>query len=170
MVSRIRDARCDVLVVLATPASTGRLVKGLRSAGYAGTVVGGPSAASSAFLESAGASARGVVYPSSLAKGSRWEAFAQAYARRWQVPPLGSDLKAVLDAHLTPSQVPPADEPAAYAYDAVKIVTAATRQAGLNRARIRDAVRELAPFEGASGVVRWDAQGRAERQVVFARW
>jgi hypothetical protein len=42
---------------------------------------------------------------------------------------------------------------------------AAIRKAGLNRARIRDAVRELSGWQGASGVIRWDVLGQNERPV-----
>jgi hypothetical protein len=35
----------------------------------------------------------------------------------------------------------------------------------LNRARIRDAVRELSGWQGASGVIRWDVLGQNERPV-----
>jgi ABC-type branched-subunit amino acid transport system substrate-binding protein len=62
-----------------------------------------------------------------------------------------------LDAH--------ADYAAASAYDAVKLLVAAIRKAGLNRARIRDAVRGLSGWQGATGVIRWDALGQNDRPV-----
>jgi len=49
-------------------------------------------------------------------------------------------------------------------------VASAMRKAGLNRARIRDAVRALAPWPGASGDVTWDALGRNERVVALGVW
>ena len=52
------------------------------------------------------------------------------------------------------------DYAAVYAYDAVNLVIAAIRKAGLNRARIYDAIRELSPYTGVSGVIRFDALGR----------
>ncbi len=58
-----------------------------------------------------------------------------------------------------------ADFAALHAYDAARILVAAIRKAGLNRARIRDAVEELAPWTGVSGVIRWDALGRNSRRV-----
>ena len=62
------------------------------------------------------------------------------------------------------------DEWAANGYDAVKLTVAAIRRAGLNRIRIRDAVRALAPWTGAGGVARWDALGRNQRRVVPCSW
>jgi len=81
--------------------------------------------------------------------GPAWEAFAQAYETRWGQPP---------------------DDAAAHGYDAVRIVVAAVRWAGLNRPLIRDAVRSLAPWVGASGRIVWDALGRNDRPVVLGRW
>ena len=46
----------------------------------------------------------------------------------------------------------------------------AVRAAGLNRARIGDALRALAPWSGAAGSVRWDALGGNLRPVGLARW
>ena len=44
-------------------------------------------------------------------------------------------------------------------YDAVQLLVAAVRQAGLNRARIGDALRDLSPWDGVAGTVRWDTLG-----------
>ena len=55
-------------------------------------------------------------------------------------------------------------------YDAVRLVAEATRRAGLNRPRIRDAVRDIAPWRGVAGIVRWDTLGRNERPVGLATW
>ncbi len=57
-----------------------------------------------------------------------------------------------------------ADAPAC-AYDSVKMLAAAIREAGLNRSRIRDAMRSLSPYEGASGRIEWDAFGQNRRPV-----
>ncbi|MCR4415072.1 MAG: hypothetical protein NUV77_21850, partial [Thermoguttaceae bacterium] len=47
----------------------------------------------------------------------------------------------------------------------VKLVAEAVRKAGLNRARIGDALRELSPWQGECGVVRWDNLGSNARPV-----
>ena len=52
----------------------------------------------------------------------------------------------------------------------MRLVAAAVREAGLNRARIRDAVRALAPWPCASGAVGWNALGRNEGAPVLGRW
>ena len=60
------------------------------------------------------------------------------------------------------------DYAAVYAYDAANLVIAAIRKAGLNRVRIYDAMRELSPSTGASGVIRFDALGRSAHPVRLA--
>jgi branched-chain amino acid transport system substrate-binding protein len=61
------------------------------------------------------------------------------------------------------------DYAAAHAYDATNLLIAAIRRAGLNRARVRDAVRDLSPYDGASGLIEWDALGRNRRPIVLER-
>ncbi len=87
--------------------------------------------------------------PLSAGAGPAGEALARAYVGRWGEAP---------------------DDAAVQSYDAVRMTVAAVRQAGLNRARIRDAVRALAPWQGAGGLVRWDARGRNRRSVALGVW
>ena len=47
----------------------------------------------------------------------------------------------------------------------MRLLVAAVREAGLNRARIRDAVRELSPWHGITGVIDWDPLGQNQRPV-----
>jgi ABC-type branched-subunit amino acid transport system substrate-binding protein len=57
------------------------------------------------------------------------------------------------------------DYAAAHASDAVSLLIAAIRTAGLNRRAIRDALQRLSPFTGVSGEIRWDETGRNRRAV-----
>jgi ABC-type branched-subunit amino acid transport system substrate-binding protein len=59
----------------------------------------------------------------------------------------------------------PPDAAAAHAYDAVTLVVSALGNSGLNRARLRDALQSLSPYQGVSGLVQWDALGRNTRAV-----
>jgi branched-chain amino acid transport system substrate-binding protein len=137
------------VVVLAPSSLAGRVTAALRGEGFRGTIVGGAPAGRAAFRRAAGAAAEGVIAPLLVEPGPAWEAFAPAYAVRWGEPP---------------------DEAAAHGYDAVRLLAAAVRKAGLNRARIRDAVRSLAPWPGASGVVSWNPLGRNGRAVALGSW
>lgn len=57
------------------------------------------------------------------------------------------------------------DYAAACAYDSVKMLAEAVRRGGLNRERIREAMRALSPYEGASGRIEWDEFGQNRRPV-----
>ena len=48
---------------------------------------------------------------------------------------------------------------AAQAYDAVRLLAAALRRSGPNRARLRDALAEFSSYTGASGVISFDHAG-----------
>ncbi len=149
LAARLVAARPRALTVLAPSRAGGRLVAAVRGAGFRGTVVGGAPAARSAFRRAAGETAEGAIVPLLIETGPAWEAFAQAYAKRWGEPP---------------------DDAAAHGYDAVRLVAAAVREAGLNRARIRDAVRALAPWAGVAGPVRWNALGRNQAPAALGTW
>ena len=146
---RLLEEGPGAMVVLAPAETAGRLVAELRRRGFAGELVGGSTLALASFGRVAGAAAEGVVAPLLWQPSPEWDSFARMYENRWREPP---------------------DHGAAQSYDAVRLVADAVRRAGLNRARIRDAVRDLAPWEGVAGIVRWDALGRNERPVGLARW
>ena len=149
LAARLADGRPGALLVLAPSSVAGRLVAAVREAGYRGPILGGASAARAAFRRAAGPAADGVLAPVAAETGPAWDAFARAYEARWSEAP---------------------DDAATHAYDAVRMATAAVRRAGLNRARIRDAVRALAPWPGASGTVSWNALGRNERATALGAW
>jgi branched-chain amino acid transport system substrate-binding protein len=58
---------------------------------------------------------------------------------------------------------------ATQAYDAVRILAAALRRSGPNRARLRDALAELSPYAGASGVISFDHAGNDLSDVTLVR-
>lgn len=149
LAARLAEARPSALLVLAPPSAAGRLVAQMRGRGFAGKVVGGATLARRAFARAAGDAADEVLVPLGVEPGPAWSAFGREFEERWGEPP---------------------DEAAAHGYDAVRLVAAAVRGAGLNRARIRDAVRDLSPWAGISGAVSWNAVGRNERPVGLGAW
>ena len=148
-VERLLERGPRAVLVLGPARSAGAFVAALRRAAFKGMIFGSGTAAGRAFQSAAGDAAEGTFAPRSISPGAAWDAFVAAYERRWGDAP---------------------DEGAANGYDAVKLTVAAIRRAGLNRARIRDAVRAIAPWNGAGGVVRWDALGRNQRVVVACSW
>jgi branched-chain amino acid transport system substrate-binding protein len=143
------EHRPGAVLVLAPAGPAGRVVAALRRAGFRGTVLGGATLARTAFVGAAGSAAEGVVVPRLWEPSAEWDRFTRTYEARWGEPP---------------------DYAAGQAYDSVRLVADAVRRAGLNRARIRDALRALSPWTGVTGVVRWDAVGRNRRPVGIARW
>jgi branched-chain amino acid transport system substrate-binding protein len=148
-VTRVLASRPAAVLVLGPAPATGAFCRQLRAAGYRGALFGGATATGRAFHAAAGEAAEGLVAPSWILPGPTWDAFAAAYERRWREAPDGM---------------------AANAYDAVRLVTAAVRRAGPNRARIREAVATLAPWAGASGPIRFSPIGRSEREVRLGSW
>jgi branched-chain amino acid transport system substrate-binding protein len=58
---------------------------------------------------------------------------------------------------------------AAQAYDAVRLLAATLRRSGPNRARLRDALAELSPYAGVSGVISFDHAGNDLSDVTLVR-
>lgn len=140
----IVDARPPAVLVAAEARVAARLVTALRRAGYRGRILGGATLGRDAFRDAGGAAVDGVVFPILYEPGARWDAFAARFAGRFGRPP---------------------DYAAGQAYDSVRLLAAAVRKAGLNRPRIRDAVRGLSPWPGVTGVVAWDPLGQNQRSV-----
>ena len=138
------DARPDAVAVIAGIRDSARLVSLLRGVGFSGMIAGGPLFGRAAFAVEAGSAAEGAWFPW---VGEPATSFRQSFAARFGRQP---------------------DYAAASAYDAVRVAVAAIRKAGLNRARIRDAIAGLPPFEGASGRIEWDTFGQNRRAPVLA--
>jgi ABC-type branched-subunit amino acid transport system substrate-binding protein len=149
LAARLIGTRARAVLVLAPPGTAGRLVAALRARGFAGAVIGGATLALGAFRRAAGPSAEGVVVPRLWQPSPEWDSFARMYENRLGEPP---------------------DYAAGQSYDAVRLTAEAVRRAGLNRARVDDALRALAPWRGVTGLVEWDALGRNERPVGLAVW
>jgi branched-chain amino acid transport system substrate-binding protein len=138
----IRQAHPAVVVVIAGAADSASFLRALREAGVTACVFGGPGMARQQFVALAGQAAEGVRVPllwSMATDQPAVEEFVAAFSRRAGVPP---------------------DYAAAYTYDAMNLLFAAIRQADLNRARIRDAIRSLSGFDGVTGPINWDPTGQ----------
>jgi branched-chain amino acid transport system substrate-binding protein len=141
----LRDAAPAVVVLIAGPHESAGFLVAMREAGLAAAVFGGPAMGRRLFVDAAGEAAEGVVfpmlwYPSSA--GRRSATFAVQFRERFGMDP---------------------DYTAAHTYDGMTLLVAAIRKAGLNRARIRDALRMLSPFHGVTGRIAWDPTGHNNR-------
>jgi ABC-type branched-subunit amino acid transport system substrate-binding protein len=144
---RIVATHPRAVLLVATSRDAARIAKALRAVGFMGTIYGGATLARRAFTIEAGEAAEGTVAPLLYEHVPAWDAFATRFERRFGVE---------------------ADFLAGQAYDAVCLTIAAIRDAGLNRARILDAIRSRSPQRGVTGVHDWDPTGRNRRKVRLA--
>lgn len=144
LVQRSIQARPAAIVVIADPASSAEIVRQLRADGYAGDVLAGSSCGRQPFIQQAGAAADGIIFPLLVELGPPWQEFEKSFHDRFETNP---------------------DFAAGATYDAVHLLVAAIQQAGLNRARIADALRQRSPWNGVTGRVSWDSLGGNSRAV-----
>jgi branched-chain amino acid transport system substrate-binding protein len=83
-------------------------------------------------------------------------------------PSLGRDLASKFGERFEARWSVAPDYAAYHAYDSTRLLVAAIRRAGLNRAQIRAALAELSPWKGVSGTIRWDEIGRNSRGARLA--
>jgi len=144
LVGHVLTQQPKIAVLIAGVADSARMLIALREGGFTGAVIGGPAMGRRAFLAAAGKAAEGVLFPMLDEPSAGAEEFTVAFQRRTGYAP---------------------DYAAAQAYDSVCLLVTAIRRAGMNRARIGDAVRELSPWRGVSGIIRWDPLGQNTRTV-----
>ncbi|MGB5476605.1 MAG: ABC transporter substrate-binding protein [Thermoanaerobaculia bacterium] len=144
---RFEESSSSAALVIASAPDSATLVRALRQAGFEGTILGGPQLGRRAFLESAGEAAEGVILPllfDSEGDGCEAESFARTFQERTGARP---------------------DWAAAHTYDATRLLIESIRQSGLNRAAIRQAIVELTPWCGVTGIIEWDPTGQNHRPV-----
>jgi len=92
-------------------------------------------------------------------------------ANVWIVTPRlsGSLVRETFDKRYRARADIPPTPAAAQAYDAVRILAAALRRSGPNRARLRDALTALASYSGASGIISFDHAGNDLSDVTLVR-
>ncbi len=149
-VAKIREARADALVTWGQAGDMGRLVKRLRELGVDLPVFGPDRMLLPEFLREAGRAAEGVVAAVPFdpdREDPPWRGFQARFRKRFGRDP---------------------DHFAAYSYDGARILLEAIEGAGLNRARIRDALLALDRWEGVTGTMRFDPTGNQLGRVLPA--
>jgi branched-chain amino acid transport system substrate-binding protein len=144
LLEAIVDSEPHALVVIAGARPSARLIRAAREKGFSGLIFGGPCLGQHSFLAEAGQAAENVIFPLLYECGDGSSRFEKQFVCCCGKKP---------------------DYPAAYTYDAVNLLIAAIRKAGLNRARICDAVRQLSPWSGMTGAIKWDSLGSNSRPV-----
>ncbi len=130
----------DGLVIWGDATQAGLILKQMRAMGMNQPVFASSRVAYPKVLKIAGAAANGLVAISAMdpsRQDPKWLAFRQEYIKRYDAVP---------------------GPYASYAYDGMNMLIAAIRKAGLNRARIMDALRdyEMKRYQGVSGTAFFD--------------
>jgi ABC-type branched-subunit amino acid transport system substrate-binding protein len=134
----IRETAPEALVLWGNAKETGLIVRQVRALGMTLPIFGFDRMAGADFLEAAGKAAEGVVAVSTLNPDSgdpAWKSFRERYQSRYGEDP---------------------DSFAAHAYDGMSLLISAVREAGLNRARIRDSLFSRKSYHGVSGEILFD--------------
>ncbi len=144
LVEEIVHTRARALVLIAAARQSAQIISAVRQKGFKGLIFGGPCMGRRSFLEQAGAAAEAIVFPMLYTRSKGSDSFDEKFTSRFGKQP---------------------DYLAAHTYDAVNFLIAAIRKAGLNRARIHDAVRSLSPWQGVTGKIQWDPLGSNSRLI-----
>jgi ABC-type branched-subunit amino acid transport system substrate-binding protein len=136
---RIQKASAEAVVIWGNAREAGYIVKEMRGMEMEQAVFGSDRLVSPEFLRIAGEGAEGVVatHPyNPEEKDPYLVSFAQRFKERFGEKP---------------------ESFAAHAYDGMTLLIEAIRKAGLNRARIRDALTDVKYFRGVTGEITFDA-------------
>jgi ABC-type branched-subunit amino acid transport system substrate-binding protein len=137
LIAEVLQSPPAAMVIVADAADSARLIRALRSQHYEGHVFGGPALGRHLFLQAACPAAERAVFPLLYTAPD--------------CPPAA------------PVEAAAFDYAAAHTFDAVSLTIEAIRRAGLNRARIHDAIRALDGWSGLTGPVHWDKLGSNTR-------
>jgi ABC-type branched-subunit amino acid transport system substrate-binding protein len=136
---RIRKSSAEAVVIWGNADEAGHIVKEMREMGMEQAVLGCDRLVSPEFLRIAGEGAEGVTatHPyNPKEKDPRHVSFVKRYKEMFGEEP---------------------ESFAAHAYDGMNILIEAIQKAGLNRAKIRDALTEVKHFRGVTGEILLDA-------------
>jgi ABC-type branched-subunit amino acid transport system substrate-binding protein len=140
-------AKPRVVVLIAGPEDSARWVVAIRQQLSDTAIFGTHQMGRSRFLQLAGEAAEGVRFPLLWTPDE-----SDAVTRKFT---------AAFNARF--GQGP--DYAAALSFDATRLLIAATRQGGLNRTRIREALITLSPWQGIAGTIQWDGTGQNLRKA-----
>jgi ABC-type branched-subunit amino acid transport system substrate-binding protein len=138
----IRDARADAIAIWADEEQTALFLKQLRAAGMKQRVFGAYRTLGPALLTEAGDAAEGfeAVYPYDPTRNDpSWIDFSRRYEAQFHEKP---------------------DHYGALAFDAMNALLDSVCKAGLNRARIHDALANIEDYEGVTGHMIFDPNGK----------
>ena len=145
----IRDSRVDAIVLWANEDETAEILKEMRELGMHQRVFGSYRTLGDQLLAQAGPAAEGfeAVYPYDPTRtDAKWVEFQQRYAAQYGEKP---------------------EAFAALSYDAMNILLQSICRAGLNRARIQDALDQVYQYEGVTGTMAFDPNNKNVSPMVL---
>jgi branched-chain amino acid transport system substrate-binding protein len=145
--SGIGSSKPGVILVIAGPEDSAQLVVAIRKRLAEAVIFGTHQMGRSRFLQLAGKAAEDVHFPllwTPVESDADTRKFIESFRARYGREP---------------------DYAAALSFDATRLLIAATRQGSLNRARIREALSKLSPWQGITGPIQWDGTGQNVRKV-----
>jgi branched-chain amino acid transport system substrate-binding protein len=134
----IQDSRADAIVIWADQAQAAGILRQMRELGMKQRVFGSHRTLGDELLAQAGPAAEGfeAVFPYDPTRSDpQWTGFSQRYAARYGEKP---------------------EQFASLAYDAMNILLSSICRAGLNRARIQDALDQVYAYDGVTGHMVFD--------------
>ena len=139
-INRVCSTPAHAIFLWGPPDPSLSLLRALRQRGINLPIFGPALFSLPSFLDKAGSAAEGLTTCRLTWErdDTRWDNFIEEFEARFGEKPA---------------------EDAALAYDAAVMLVNAIRKAGLNRARIRDAVADMSGFLGLAGKVAWDNGG-----------
>ena len=138
----IQQSRADSIVIWGDQPDTAAILTQMRALGMTQRVFGSDRTLGPAMLAQAAAAAEGfeAVYPyDPTRRDRRWLAFEQRYQAKYGAPP---------------------EQFSALAYDAMNILLQSICRAGLNRARIQDALDQVYQYDGVTGTMLFDPNNK----------
>ncbi len=144
LTEKIISANTHVLVLIADSRNSAQITRTIREKNFTGLIFGGPCMGQHSFLEQVDQKTDGLIFPLLFSSGKSSNTFEEKFVRRFGHSP---------------------DYLAAHTYDAVNLLITAIRQAGLNRALIRDKIKDLSPWQGVTGSIQWDSLGSNCRSI-----
>jgi ABC-type branched-subunit amino acid transport system substrate-binding protein len=134
----IQSSRADAIVIWADEIPTANILKQMRALGMKQRVFGSYRTVGLELVTEAGSAAEGfeAVFPYDPSRNDpKWVAFQQRFEARFREPP---------------------EQFAALAYDAMNALLESICKAGLNRARIHDALANIESYDGVTGPMVFD--------------
>ena len=154
LITQIRSLEPDVLHIAMFFTEAAILAQQLQSAGVDTTVVTSTSLFNPQYIVLGGDAVEGHIIPATFFTGNpdpQVQTFVQAYEERYGIP---------------------ADSFAAIAYDSIGVITEAIgylleNDREVTRAAIRDAIQEMPPYQGVSGLIAFDEYGDVVKDMVW---